>query len=273
MEKGRTPSESNSLLERHLFHGTDDEAAVRCIVHQNFDPRMHGVHGTVYGRGAYFATTAEYSHRYTKRVNNSRFMFYGVVLVGRSVLGKTDYKRPPPLDQSRPHGALYDTCVDNVQNPSIFVVFDNVQCYPKFLVEYTDVQPVDNVYKSGVGRSSATVATAAYRPPPHPLSTAKTPARTVQAPTTQYSAIQTQQPWPAPVFIGSAKYAPSYGGATAPSAQYGTSMAHTFPASGSATTVLASSNSVPVAAEVGVAPVRNVLKRSSTANKKGCIVM
>jgi hypothetical protein len=132
-------------LERQLFHGTVDEITVRCICNQNFDPRMHGIHGTVYGRGAYFATTSKYSHSYTQPIGSSgnRFMFLARVLVGRSTLGKPEYKRPPPLVSSRQHGELYDTCVDNTDTPTIFVVFNAQQCYPEFLIEYEDKRPQD----------------------------------------------------------------------------------------------------------------------------------
>jgi hypothetical protein len=155
MEKQLSTSGSSSasspvLLERSLFHGTPDEATVRCICHQNFDPRMHGRHGTVYGKGAYFCSMAQYSHKFTQPVKRSgrRFVFYARVLVGQSVVGTSAYQRPPPLDPKRPYGTLYDTCVDNIANPRIIVVFDNVQCYPEFLIEYE----VDAVFDAAMPR-------------------------------------------------------------------------------------------------------------------------
>ena len=69
-----------------LFHGTPDEATVRCICHQNFDPRMHGRHVTVYGKGVYFSTTAKYSDGYSQN-SGRRFMFVARVLVGKSAIG------------------------------------------------------------------------------------------------------------------------------------------------------------------------------------------
>jgi len=139
--------------ERKLFHGTPDERTVRCICNQNFDPRMYGRHGTVYGKGVYFSTTAKYSNQYT--TTNSagrRFMFLGRVLVGKSALGKSELQRPPPVDPSRPHGALYDSCVNSTSNPTIFVIFDNDQCYPEFLIEYEECE------KDGMGTLSGTAA-------------------------------------------------------------------------------------------------------------------
>jgi len=125
--------------EKTLFHGTPDEDTVRCICNQNFDPRMHGRHGTVYGKGVYFSTTAKYSNQYTNPCPRNRgrsFMFFGRVLVGECTLGKPEMQRPPAVDPTRPHGALFDSCVNNTMSPTIFVIFDNDQCYPEFLVEY-----------------------------------------------------------------------------------------------------------------------------------------
>ena len=126
---------ATGVSECVLFHGTPDEATVRCICHQNFDPRMHGRHGTVYGKGVYFSTTAKYSDGYSQN-SGRRFMFVARVLVGKSAVGKPNLQRPPPIDPSRPHGSLFDSCVNSASKPSIFVIFDNDQCYPEFLIEY-----------------------------------------------------------------------------------------------------------------------------------------
>ena len=125
--------------ELRLFHGTDESETALCICHQNFDPRMHGVHGTMFGKGAYVSATARYSHDYTNPNGEDgiRFMFCARVAVGNIVAGRPEYPRPPPLDPSKPHERLYDSCVDAVGCPQIFVIFDNDQCYPEYLIEYT----------------------------------------------------------------------------------------------------------------------------------------
>jgi hypothetical protein len=41
---------------------------------------------------------------------------------------------------------LYDSCVDKVPNPQIFVVFDRNQCYPEYLFMYTDRDTVPDPY-------------------------------------------------------------------------------------------------------------------------------
>ena len=58
------------------------------------------------------------------------------VLVGDCALGKPEMVCPPPKDPSKPRENLYDTCVDDVGNPSVFVTFDPQQSYPEYLVEY-----------------------------------------------------------------------------------------------------------------------------------------
>lgn len=125
--------------EKQLFHGTSCDSVVQAIFHQNFDWRMSGKNATLFGRGSYFASDARYSDRYTGRpedVNKIRWMFLARVLVGRSVMGAQDLTRPPPLDPRKPHGELYDSCVDHVAKPRVFVVFDTDQCYPEYVVSY-----------------------------------------------------------------------------------------------------------------------------------------
>jgi len=31
---------------------------------------------------------------------------------------------------------LYDSCVDNEEEPNIFVIFNDEQCYPLYLIKY-----------------------------------------------------------------------------------------------------------------------------------------
>ena len=68
-------------------------------------------------------------------------MFMARVLVGNFCTGEPKLKRPPPLNPARPEGELYDSCVNNVSNPSIYVVFDGDQCYPELLIKYKELMP------------------------------------------------------------------------------------------------------------------------------------
>lgn len=138
MQKQHT--KSKEPLERHLFHGTSKEAS-EDICHNNFDPRMAGVNGTSYGFGSYFATTASFSNGYcpTADRDDVRQMFLAKVLVGKVIVGKHNLRRPPPITSRRCQYRLYDTCVDNVDKPTMFVVFDSCQCYPYYLIKYRDL--------------------------------------------------------------------------------------------------------------------------------------
>ncbi len=65
-------------------------------------------------------------------------MFLGRVLVGCYTVGNPTLRKPPPMDPSRPLEKAYDSCVDNIYNPRVFVVFDSAQCYPDYVIEYTN---------------------------------------------------------------------------------------------------------------------------------------
>ncbi|KAM9402340.1 uncharacterized protein ACWYII_029461 isoform 1-T2 [Salvelinus alpinus] len=120
--------------ELHLFHGTDPKH-VDAICRDNFDWRLCGTNGTVYGEGSYFARDAKYSHCFISH-SGVRSMFVCRVLVGDYTLGNSDLRRPPPKGEGNP--TFYDSCVDNVLNPSIYVVFEKHQVYPEFLIRYDD---------------------------------------------------------------------------------------------------------------------------------------
>ena len=123
--------------EKRLFHGTSPES-VEAICKQNFDWRLHGKNATMYGEGSYFALNASYSDAYAKEdMNSSRFMFVAKVLVGSYTNGRSSYRRPPQKDPSNPASDLYDSCVDDKTDPTVFVVFDTDQFYPEYIIKYS----------------------------------------------------------------------------------------------------------------------------------------
>ncbi|CAL8358181.1 unnamed protein product [Lota lota] len=122
------------VYERHLFHGTD-ESLLDPICEQNFDWRMCGVHGTLYGKGSYFARDASYSDTYSRAHGGLRkVMFVAHVLVGEFTTGISSYARPPSKGTGK---SLYDSCVDRIRDPSIFVVFEKHQIYPEYIIDYS----------------------------------------------------------------------------------------------------------------------------------------
>ncbi|XP_025082031.1 poly [ADP-ribose] polymerase 11-like [Pomacea canaliculata] len=142
-KRAMTPKDQvqKGVDERQLFHGTPTLQAARGICANSFDFRRSGENvGAVLGKGAYFSTTAKYSHKFTSvhipaKGDPTRFMFLGRILVGQYTLGRSSYTKPP----ERVRLKLYDSCVDNLSNPTIFVIFDLTQSYPEYLIQYTDV--------------------------------------------------------------------------------------------------------------------------------------
>lgn len=121
--------------ERKLFHGTPSLQAARGICANNMDFRRSGQNvGSLFGKGSYFSAHAVYSHNYT--CGPDRYMFLAKVLVGKFTLGKESYTSPPVREGLK----LYDSCVDNEANPSIFVIFDLAQSYPEYLIQYEDAE-------------------------------------------------------------------------------------------------------------------------------------
>lgn len=164
--------------EKRLFHGTSSDA-VEAICKHNFSWRLHGKNTTNYGEGSYFARDASYSHAFAeKNAFGYHEMFVAKVLVGSYTKGHSSYRRPPPKIPSDPVSDLYDSCVDDQSDPSIFVIFDTDQLYPEYIVKYSTVShpASSSTYHSlpnpsisqtkALPRTSVTVA----REPPKPSS-------------------------------------------------------------------------------------------------------
>ncbi|XP_058490904.1 protein mono-ADP-ribosyltransferase TIPARP [Solea solea] len=136
----RRMSEMDRLLcERHLFHGTSTDV-VEGICKHNFDPRVCGKHATMFGQGSYFARKAVYSHNFSKRSSKGvHCMFLAKVLTGRFTVGNPSMRRPPPINPRDASSDLYDSCVDNWMDPQIYVIFNDDQSYPYFIIHYEEV--------------------------------------------------------------------------------------------------------------------------------------
>ncbi|KAK3101992.1 hypothetical protein FSP39_007965 [Pinctada imbricata] len=73
----------------------------------------------------------------TPETKTSHKMFMARVLVGNYTGGSQQLRKPPPLDEiNDPYGKCYDSCVDHIHDPKIFVIFDSAQAYPEYLIEY-----------------------------------------------------------------------------------------------------------------------------------------
>lgn len=104
--------------------------------------------------GSYFARDAKYSSKFCHSTSKHNFtlqrhglappifqseppykcMFLARVLVGEYSLGHPHFCRPPSKDLSIAN--FFDSCVDDMVNPKIFVIFDSNQIYPEYLIEF-----------------------------------------------------------------------------------------------------------------------------------------
>jgi poly [ADP-ribose] polymerase 10/14/15 len=66
-------------------------------------------------------------------------MFVSQVLVGKYTTGRPGIKKPPPINEATDPYTLYDSCVDHIARPKIYVVFDKMQVYPEHVIEYESV--------------------------------------------------------------------------------------------------------------------------------------
>ena len=119
---------------RWLFHGTDEDTVPK-ICATGVNRSFAGKNATMYGKGCYFARDSAYSSSTTySRPNGSgiQHMFLVRVVVGKYCLGKRDEPAPPP----RKGHLLYDTTVNDMANPAIFVTYHDAQVYPEYLVKF-----------------------------------------------------------------------------------------------------------------------------------------
>ncbi|KAM4712364.1 protein mono-ADP-ribosyltransferase PARP11-like [Anableps anableps] len=128
---------TNNIQERRLFHGTDTEN-IASICKYNFDLRIAGQHGALFGKGIYFTSRAFYADIYSPiRISPTdgrltKVIFLAQVMVGKSKPGQFHFCKPD-------NGSLenfHDSCVDDLDDPMIFVMFDPNQIYPEYLIEY-----------------------------------------------------------------------------------------------------------------------------------------
>ncbi|CAG5128983.1 unnamed protein product [Candidula unifasciata] len=118
------------VVVKQLYHGTH-HSTLEAIARKGFDWRLTAAPQRREKGTANLATAFARSPN-----SNTHFMFMAKVLVGRHTGGKSGLKRPPPLDESNPYGKCYDSCVDNIFSPQVYVIFDSNQAYPEYIIEY-----------------------------------------------------------------------------------------------------------------------------------------
>ncbi|XP_053380787.1 protein mono-ADP-ribosyltransferase PARP14-like [Mercenaria mercenaria] len=132
----------NAKNENFLWHGTSNEA-IDSINSHGFNRSYCGKNATVYGQGVYFAVNASYSlqDRYsTLDFTAVKRVYYCRVLTGDYTEGKRDMKWLPPNKKFSSGSVLYNSAVDDIDDPTLYVVFNDTQAYPEYLVSFKEMQ-------------------------------------------------------------------------------------------------------------------------------------
>ncbi|XP_043380894.1 protein mono-ADP-ribosyltransferase PARP14 isoform X6 [Chelonia mydas] len=128
----------NTNNERLLFHGTTN-GSLTIINNKGFNRSYAGMNAACYGNGTYFAVNANYSAQdtYSKPdANGKKYMYLARVLVGEYCAGQKGIIAPPSKNNTDPTD-LFDSVTDNKPNPSMFVIFNDIQAYPEYLITFT----------------------------------------------------------------------------------------------------------------------------------------
>ena len=88
---------------------------------------------TAYGDGVYFATSFSYSSSSSYSPPDSKaqkYIFQCRILTGHFTEGQQWIKEPP----MRTRELRYDSVVDKIANPKMFVIFKDMQVYPEYVI-------------------------------------------------------------------------------------------------------------------------------------------
>ncbi|XP_059503364.1 protein mono-ADP-ribosyltransferase PARP14-like isoform X2 [Stegostoma tigrinum] len=123
--------------EHVLFHGTAQDT-LDSINHHGFNRSYAGRNATALGKGTYFAVNASYSYQETYSRTDAhgfKHIYRARVLTGVSCRGQPGMITPPSKSSTNPTD-LYDSVVDDEQNPTMFVIFNDIQAYPEYLITF-----------------------------------------------------------------------------------------------------------------------------------------
>ncbi len=93
---------------------------------------------TCYGNGTYFAVSAKYSAQDTysrPNQNGEKCMYLCRVLTGDFTTGHQNMIVPPAKGAAT-STHKYDSVVDRMVNPSMYIIFHDSQAYPEYLITF-----------------------------------------------------------------------------------------------------------------------------------------
>uniref|UniRef100_A0A3B4T5F1 Poly [ADP-ribose] polymerase n=1 Tax=Seriola dumerili TaxID=41447 RepID=A0A3B4T5F1_SERDU len=118
-------------IERTLYHGTSETSVKEICVH-GFNRSF----STVYGQGVYFAVNSALSvqDQYSPpNLDGYKFIFVSKVLTGDYTKGCHSMKTAP-LKETGDIPLRYDSVTDDITKPSMFVIFNDTQAFPEYLI-------------------------------------------------------------------------------------------------------------------------------------------
>lgn len=127
----------NQDNEKLLFHGTA-KSSLSTINYNGFNRGFAGMHAASIGKGTYFAVDAIYSAEDTYSrpdMSGRKYMYLVRVLTGEFCVGSRELVAAPPKHSADPTD-LYDSVVDDVNAPNMFVIFNDIQAYPEYLITF-----------------------------------------------------------------------------------------------------------------------------------------
>ncbi|XP_061194327.1 protein mono-ADP-ribosyltransferase PARP14-like [Saccostrea echinata] len=129
--------QKTTKLVQDLWHGAAP-AAIVSINYYGFNRSYCGNNAGEpwYGQGVYFASDASYSARdwlSGKDPSGKKKMYQAKVITGHYCRGQKGMRYLP----ERMVGVNYDCAVNDLNNPTEFVIFNDTQAYPEYCIEFT----------------------------------------------------------------------------------------------------------------------------------------
>eukprot|EP01084_Bolivina_argentea_P122542 217148_1 len=129
----QTSGKRRSCIEKFLWHGSKSINNLKLICKNGFD-RSYNKHSH-YGPGTYFASDASYSVTggFCGKDNNGvSHILLCKVIVGDYMVGNRSMRQIP----RKSNGEEYDSLVNSMSNPTVFVVWRDYHAIPYYLIRY-----------------------------------------------------------------------------------------------------------------------------------------
>jgi hypothetical protein len=143
---GTVSSATEHQFVNWLFHGTGQDNIEQIVNSQatGYLPMLAGsAVGAIWGNGTYFARDAKYSHDYTEaKIDVLTAQSQRKMLLNRVIVGEWHKGGPGISKFPMAKGEKYRQCnslVNDVEDPSIFVIQHSNQAYPSYVITYTTV--------------------------------------------------------------------------------------------------------------------------------------